>query len=229
MARLAWGERRLGFPTQDKNRLLQEANSLLFDSPRSVLKIILTRGSGGRGYRPPATPQINRFLSLHDWPNYPSHWFTDGIKLRICNTRLGRNERLAGIKHLNRLEQVLARQEWDDPDIPEGLMLDEQGRVIEATQSNLFLLRGGVLNTPDLSKSGVAGVVRELVIEVAQEMGMKCVISTVSIEDLKSADAFFLTSSLLAICPVARLDDCLYDLRAIPQALRERVSSLALG
>ncbi|MGD8932148.1 MAG: aminodeoxychorismate lyase [Chromatiales bacterium] len=229
MARLEAGERRLGLPPENKVRLLQEVLGVVVDKSPVVVKIILTRGAGGRGYRPPVYPQVSRIVSVHEWPRYPVHWFSSGIQLRICSTRLGHNSRLAGIKHLNRLEQVLARQEWDDPNIPEGLMLDEQGYVIEGTQSNLFLLKGRYLITPDLSACGVAGVVRELVLEVAKQLKLKIRIAAVSLGELQRAEVLFITNSLLGICPVVALESRRYDIDKIPRALVQKVRSLALG
>jgi 4-amino-4-deoxychorismate lyase len=229
MARLEAGERRLGFPTENKARLLQEVLSVVGDRSPAVVKIILTRGGGGRGYRPPVYPQITRIVSLHDWPKFPPRWFSGGIRLRICTTRLSRNSRLAGIKHLNRLEQVLARQEWDDPDIPEGLMLDDGNHVIEGTQSNLFLLKSGRLITPDLSTCGVAGVVRELALEVAAELGMQTSVAAVTLGELNRSDALFITNAVLGICPVAALENRRFELQKFPVVLMERVRHLALG
>jgi 4-amino-4-deoxychorismate lyase len=230
MARLEIGEQRLGFPPENKSRLWQEVRSLVVTDTRpQVVKIILTRGVGGRGYRPPVYPQVSRIVSLHAWPAYPRHWFTRGIRLRICDIRLGRNPKLAGIKHLNRLEQVLARREWDDPEIPEGLMLDEADHVIEGTQSNLFFLKGGRLITPDLTHCGVAGVVRQLVLQLAAGIGLLPTVTRVRIEDLYRADALFITNSVLGICPIARLENSHYDIKKIPCVLSERVRKLALG
>jgi 4-amino-4-deoxychorismate lyase len=229
MARLEIGEQRLGLPPENKTRLRREVLSEVGDKSPAVVKIILTRGAGGRGYRPPVYPQVSRIVSLHEWPRYPAHWFSKGIRLRICSTRLGHNSRLAGIKHLNRLEQVLARQEWDDPKIPEGLMLDEQNLVIEGTQSNLFLVKGKYLITPDLSACGVAGVVRELVLEVAEELKLKSRIAAVTLGELQRADTLFTTNSLLGICPVVALEKRRYDINRLPSALVQRVRNLTLG
>lgn len=207
MVRLARGESALGIPETDKEQLYSEALSLSHGLLNGVLKIIVTRGSGGRGYRPPEVCKPRRILSLHNWPDYPDHWFTEGVQLRVCETRWSRNSRLSGLKHLNRLEQVLARQEWQDPEIAEGLMLDEAGSVISATQSNLFAVVDGELVTPDLSQSGIAGVMRELVIECAGKLGIPVRIAAIDVEGLKQADALFLTNSIMGICPVAALSD----------------------
>jgi 4-amino-4-deoxychorismate lyase len=206
MARLERGEKVLGFPQSDKEQLHAEASKLCSEIQSGVLKIILTRGSGGRGYRPPEHSQPRRILSLHDWPDYPDHWYSQGIRVRLCETRWGRNSRLAGLKHLNRLDQVLARQEWGAPEIAEGLMLDEEGVVISATQSNLFALADGVLLTPDLSHSGIAGVMREMVIEAAGQLGIAVSITSINLAELKQAESLFLTNSIMGVCPVNELD-----------------------
>lgn len=229
MARLARGEQRLNLPRQNKNRLLQEAASLVSPKGRAVVKVILTRGQGGRGYRPSRTPQTTRILSLHAWPDYPPAWYQKGITLRVCDTRIGRSISLAGLKHLNRLEQVLARHEWDDPEVPEGLMLDENNHVIEGTQSNLFFIKNGGLFTPNLENSGVAGIVRELVLEVAEELGIGCTITDVSLADLIKAEALFITNSLLGICPVASLEKLEFDIEKIPGRLTDLVHKHCFG
>jgi 4-amino-4-deoxychorismate lyase len=108
-------------------------------------------------------------------------------------------------------------------------MLDEQGYVIEGTQSNLFLLKGRYLITPDLSACGVAGVVRELVLEVAKQLKLKIRIAAVSLGELQRAEVLFITNSLLGICPVVALESRRYDIDKIPRALVQKVRSLALG
>jgi 4-amino-4-deoxychorismate lyase len=224
MNRLVRGERVLGFTAVDTGLLRREADELCQSRVRGVLKIILTRGSGGRGYRPPEPCEPRRILSLHDWPDYPEQWYREGIALRVCRTRLSRNRLLAGIKHLNRLEQVLARREWDDPAIAEGLMLDERGSVISGSQSNLFLLEKGVLITPDLTHSGIAGIMREVVIACAERIGLSLRIERIDLERVKEADALFVTNSLLGLCPVAGMEMHAYDIERIPRALRQAVA-----
>lgn len=224
MARLARGEDALQLPRMDRSQLSFEAESLCEGCERGVLKILITRGSGGRGYRPPLPCEPNRILSLHPWPEIPERKYDEGMRLRVCEMRWSRNPRLAGVKHLNRLEQVLARQEWDDPRIGEGLMLDEFDSVISGTQSNLFLLRSGRLLTPDLTHSGIAGTLRELVIECAARLAIPVETAQLKLADLMSADGLFMTNSLWGLCPVARLTDTDYEPAAIPQQLREAVA-----
>jgi 4-amino-4-deoxychorismate lyase len=223
MARLSHGETALGFPPCDKQLLEQEALALCAGQDQAVLKIVLTRGSGGRGYTPPSPCSPRRLVSIHPWPDYPKTWYTQGIHLEICQTRIGRNSQLAGYKHLNRLEQVLARKECQDASWVECLMMDERERVICGTQSNLFMLYDDTIYTPDLSCSGIAGVVRALVIETAQQLAIPLVITDLDRTRLMSADAMFVTNSVMGLCPVATLDTRQFDLDKIPYELRLRV------
>jgi 4-amino-4-deoxychorismate lyase len=148
------------------------------------------------------------------------------MQLRLCETRWSRNRRLAGVKHLNRLEQVLARQEWRDPQIAEGVMLDEEARAISVTQGNLFLVKRDTLYTPELTHAGIAGVMRQLVIEAAERLGIPLQIGDISLEQLRCADALFVTNTLLGLCPVAGLEGRTYAVDRIPRTLRQAVTDL---
>jgi 4-amino-4-deoxychorismate lyase len=144
---------------------------------------------------------------LHEWPNYPTSCTESGIKTRICQTRLGHNPSLAGIKHLNRLEQVLARQEWDDPVIMEGLMLDASGNLVEGTMSNVFVVKDAVLMTPDLQLCGVAGIMRAHVLDMAAEHLIAARVQHLELDALLQADEVFICNSLLGIWPVIGVDE----------------------
>ncbi|MGD8909651.1 MAG: aminotransferase class IV, partial [Chromatiales bacterium] len=130
------------------------------------------------------------------------------------------------VKHLNRLEQVLARQEWRDPEIAEGVMLDEEARVISVTQGNLFLVENHRVYTPELAHAGIAGVMRQLVIETAERLGIPLRIGDISLEQLRHADALFITNALLGLCPVAGLQGHTYSVDRIPRTLRQTVIDL---
>jgi 4-amino-4-deoxychorismate lyase len=228
MARLSLGEAALGLPPSDKALLRQEADSLCEDCERGALKLIITRGSGGRGYRPPQQAVPRRIFSLYPWPDYPAAWYRHGMRLRLCETRWSRNARLAGVKHLNRLEQVLARQEWQDPQIAEGLMLDERGGVISVTQGNLFLVRGEKLYTPALLHAGINGILRQVVIDCAASLSIPLQIKEITLDQVQGADALFVTNALIGLCPVADLEGQTYSPEAIPPALRQAVAQALL-
>jgi len=158
MHRLEEGCRRLGLPMPARSVLLDEARAVSGELPQSVVRITLTRGTGARGYKPPAQPKPTRIVAAFEAPPPDAVAYADGIRVRLCATRLAPQPLLAGLKHLNRLEQVLARAEWDDPTIAEGLLCDADGLVISATAANLFAVFGGVLATPAVDRCGVAGV-----------------------------------------------------------------------
>jgi 4-amino-4-deoxychorismate lyase len=126
--------------------------------------------------------------------------------VRRCTTRLARQPLLAGLKHANRLEQVLARAEWNDPAIHEGLVCDTDGLLVEAVQSNLFWVREGVLETPDLSESGVAGIIRNRILALAGEAGLPTREVRRPPEALMTASEAFLTNSVFHLWPIARFE-----------------------
>ncbi len=224
--RLAAGCTRLGLPVPDADRLYTESRRLLQDRDAAVLKIIVTRGSGGRGYRCGGTGEATRILQRHPWPDYPPDCARNGVQVRWCTLRLGSSPPLAGIKHLNRLEQVLARREWDDPGIPEGLLLDGEGHPVEGTMSNLFAVRNTTLLTPDLSQCGVAGIMRSVVMELARGLGLEVSVRPLSRADIRQADELFLTNSLIGIWPVAGLEQRTWSAWPVTLRLQECLTKL---
>ena len=200
MARLRAGCARLELPPPDEQRLHFEVGRLIRQQPHGVVKILLTRGTGGRGYSPPADVEVNRIVRYLPRPVIPA----EGLHLARCATSLGRNPRLAGIKHLNRLEQVLASHELTDLQADEGLLADSEGKVIEGTRSNLFLVHQGELITPDLGQCGVAGVLRSVVLDTCTAAGIACHIREVAWSELEEAEELFMTNSLMGIQPVIR-------------------------
>ena len=205
--RLIDGCRRLQISTPDLSVLQQEAESLCGEVAEGVLKIIITRGLGERGYSAGESDNSTRVLAIYSAPHYPEERWLEGVVLTVCKTRLGTNPALAGIKHLNRLEQVLARSEWNSADIHEGIMLDVNDNVIEGTMSNVFCIKHGELYTPELSLCGVKGIMREQVIRVAKESGITVHETQISLEDLHQSEECFLTNSLFGIWPVRKLKD----------------------
>lgn len=227
MERLLEGCRRLRLPFPEDTLLRREAGRLMAGTARGVLKIYWTRGCGGRGYEAPEAPRPTRILGLHPWPARLRDYPARGLKVRFCDLQLGWQPALAGLKHLNRLEQVLARGEWRDPSIHEGLMFDRAGHVVEGTMSNLFLGLDGTLCTPALERCGVAGVLRAEVLAAATELGLPHRTGDLTREDLERADELFLCNSLMGIRPVAELPGRL--LRPGPLAARLRTFLQAKG
>ena len=162
----------------------------------AVAKIIITRGEGNRGYTPPAITAPMRVVTKSDMPEYPESRFSEGVNLTICETRLALQPKLAGIKHLNRLENVLARMEWRNPDIAEGIMLDMQGNVIECTAANIFARFDDTLITPNLQQCGIAGITRQRVFDLAPTLSLKASVELFDLKKLFMADEIIICSSL---------------------------------
>ena len=226
LARLNAGCGRLGIPYPDGSRLLEESLAVISGVERGVLKIIVTRGCGGRGYRPATHATPTRIIQLHPWPEYSDNCRVSGVRVRLCRQHLGYNPALAGIKHLNRLEQVLARGEWDDPAILEGLLLDGDEHLVDGTMSNLFLIRGRVLMTPELLRCGVAGILRTVVMELAASVPMPVQVRALGLDDLREADEMFLTNSIIGIWPVIAIEDRSYPKGALTHRLQELLADL---
>lgn len=213
--RLNTDSQRLHLPKLDLDLIRTEISQLCQNAGNAVLKIIITRGTGGRGYRQPEKIEPTRILSLHPFPDYPKSFYTDGIVTRICNTKLGLNPTLAGIKHLNRLEQILARAEWHDSDIHEGIMLDFNNCVIEGTMTNLFYAKNGELFTASLKNCGIAGILRSWILE-----NMTVTQHDFYLENLLQADEIFVCNSVMGICGVRQIEQQSFSIGEITPKLQ---------
>jgi 4-amino-4-deoxychorismate lyase len=201
LLRLADGCSRLAIAADHqliRNELLAYATAL----DEGVLKLILTRGDSLRGYAPDPSAQARRILQGGPPAVYPVVHGEQGIRLFPCATRLSNQPLLAGLKHLNRLEQVIARAEWQDTEHAEGLMLDRVGRVIEGVFSNLFLVRDGMLITANLKRCGVAGVMRAELLFQAESLGIPTQVTDITLEQLQWADEVFVCNSVYGVWPV---------------------------
>lgn len=216
MRRLAAGAERLRLPMPDPLLLWQEAQQVKEDLSHAVVRITLTRGVGERGYAMPAQPEETRIVAAFPMPVPPSELYIHGIRLHACMTRLGDQPHLAGIKHLNRLEQVLARAEWSDPGIGEGLVCDQRSNVISATAANLFAVVEGAFVTPAVHRCGVAGVARAAVLEAFPQ----CEVRDLSRKDCLHASELFLSSSVRGILPVQAVGDTLYAPGPVTRAVQ---------
>jgi 4-amino-4-deoxychorismate lyase len=183
------------------NNLLQQNNSL----DDAILKIQITRGVGARGYAfdESLTPTVVLFLSPAN--RLLSQQWLDGISVRMCDLQLSESTVLAGLKHLNRLENILARAEWKN-EFSEGFLFNQQGHLIEGTMSNIFLVKNNQLLTPELSHSGVAGVMREFILtKLSSSLSISCQQKNILMDELLSADEIFVCNSVIGIWPVIQL------------------------
>lgn len=187
----------LAIPCPPIEVLTMELAQLARNAADFAAKIIVTRGAGARGYAPPQPASPTHIVMSAALPDYPPEFSRAGIRAHLCTTRLSFQPRLAGVKHLNRLENVLARAEWNDSGVPEGVVLDGEDHVIGGTMSNLFIVEGDALVTPDLSRCGVAGVTRDRIMGAAVRHGMACSEEPIPRERFLEAQEALLVNSLI--------------------------------
>ncbi|HEU0234423.1 MAG TPA: aminodeoxychorismate lyase [Gallionella sp.] len=202
---------KLGIACPDETLLCAELDQVLVQHPDGVVKLIVTRGEGARGYTPSVDAAPTRIWDFSPLPDYPAEWAAQGIKVHVCSLRLSAQPRLACVKHLNRLENVLAAVELNDAQLhgeqaAEGLLLDAEGHLIEGTRSNLFLVVQGRLVTPDLSRCGVAGIQRGRVMAWALQHGITLQVRDVGLEEALHADELFIVNSVIGLWPIRELE-----------------------
>jgi 4-amino-4-deoxychorismate lyase len=194
------------------------------------VKLIVTRGIGGRGYAPPDTPSPPTFMLRATAFEDDLIKRDQGVVLQLCRRQLSLCPSLAGIKHLNRFEYVLAAKEFLGPVGAQGLLTDVNGRVVEGLHHNIFLVRRGELITPRLVMCGVAGVMRQLIVErLAPELGLIVKQQDLSIDDLIGAQEVFLCNSLHGIWPVSEFLSSSWGVGAVTQRLQASVARIWCG
>ncbi len=189
----------------------------LNNSRNKVIKIIVTRGQGGRGYLYTSQQIPSIIITVHNWPERDPLDYQSGIRVTMCETCLAKQPTLAGIKHLNRLEQVLGRNEFNETEYHEGIMtqcpdsflnnrVNNESVIVEGTSSNLFFVSNGQLLTPLIDTCGVRGTMREGVLKLAYELGIPSGEGHYSLSDLSNASEVFLTNSIWGLLPVASIE-----------------------
>jgi len=227
-ARLRHGCERLGLAVPPEAELHAEVLQEGSAKARAVVKVIVTRGAHGQGYFP-ASGAATRIVMRRDWAPLPPAGYRQGISVHVCTVRLATGSPLAGIKHLNRLEQVLAAKEIAAHGCSEGIVCDADGYLVEGLMANLFWVADKQLFTPPVDRCGVAGVMRAEVMAQAARLEMVIQEKRTSLDELLAADACFLTSAVKGIVPVASItkatdrtvQNTTFSLSAIPGELRQ--------
>jgi len=226
LARLEAGCRRLALAT-DLAAVAAEVRELAAGAGRAIVKVLVTRGvATARGYGPSGTERPTRITLRYAWPEDDAHLAQDGVRVRIAATRLGENPALAGLKHCNRLEQVLARAELRDAELAEALMFSSGGRLISGTMSNVFLVHQGRLATPRLDACGVAGVMRAAVLEAAAVAGIPAAEDALGALELERAEEIFLTNALIGVRPVRELQGAPREVGAVTRAMQAQLAAV---
>lgn len=194
-----------GVNWDDVTRWVRLAADTLKDCERSVMKVMVTRGSGGRGYSPAGCSAPNVVVSTHPFPAHYLSWRENGISMKVLSQRIGLSP-IAGLKHLNRLEQVLLKQEVELLGVDDGVACDMNGHVVETSASNIFWRKGKCLYTPPVELAGVAGTMRAQVMEQAALDGYQIKEASVTQEVLLDADELFITNAVMGLVPVRCLE-----------------------
>lgn len=225
LRRLQHGCQALGLVCPAENSLYAELQQVSASWPMAVAKIILARRWQGRGYYAQRPSETERIVLASAYQPPTASQYATGWRLRICQTPASINAKLAGIKHLARLEQVMARSEWQDT-YDEGIMLNPFGQIIEATSANIFFIYKETLLSPDLSNSGVKGILRELVLEQAKSLGISTVIRDIPLNEISDFSEVFICNSLIGIMPIRQIDSYSYNVGDLTQELKEGVACL---
>jgi 4-amino-4-deoxychorismate lyase len=209
LERLEFGCARLGIQPPGQDEIGAEIAGLVSGVERAIVKLLVTGGEAvARGYARTGTERATRITIRYPWPHEDPAQLHDGVMARTLSMRLGENPRLAGLKHCNRLEQILARAELaNEPHLAEGMLFSSSGNLVSGTLSNVFLVRESVLLTPRIDQCGVAGVMRRVVLREARQAGIPTRECELRAENLQAADEVFLTNARIGIWPVRLLDD----------------------
>lgn len=203
----------------DIHRLFMED---VLENKNATAKIIITRGEGERGYAPPAITMPTRIVMKSAMPQYSAENFKQGVVLHLCETRLAIQPALAGIKHLNRLENILARMEWRDEQCFDGLMLDANDNVAECTMSNVFVRFGDTLITPTLNLCGVAGITRQQILALSKPLNLIVIEGKITLGKLFTADEVIICNSLYGVFQVRQIADKTW----VPKPLAAKLRSI---
>jgi 4-amino-4-deoxychorismate lyase len=211
LSRLSIGAAKLNIPLEPARILryldlfIDQLNSDAVD--QGVVKLIVTAGEGGRGYQSPDDIKAAVICSYTKLPEDLSNYRTQPLSLRYCQHRLSVNHVLAGIKHLNRLDQVIARSEWRCDNYQEGLMFTESNHLIEAISANVFVKNAeGQWVTPCLQRVGIAGVMRSLMIdEIFPACSIAVSVAPIMMSDLTNCQSLLLCNSVRGLASVGQL------------------------
>jgi 4-amino-4-deoxychorismate lyase len=196
-------------PPKEKD-LLTDINTLFKSKKKSVGKFIISRGNSERGYKFSEDIVHNRFLIKTKMPIYPKEYFNLGVNLCVCKQKLNPSI-LSGVKHLNRLENIMARQEWKGDHYADGILLDQNGYVIECISSNIFMRIGNTIYTPKICQVGIKGVTRGLIIKISMKLGFKIKETTFKLNKLLESDEVFITNSLFGVLQVKEIKNKLWQ------------------
>ncbi len=227
LRRLALGCERLAIGLAARSAVVDEIGRLAAGRDRAIIKVLVTRGPAtARGYAPRGDERASRIVLRYGWPEEDPRCASEGVAVRIADFTLAENPRLAGLKHLSRLEQVLARAELEGTALDEALLLSRSGCLVSGTMSNVFVISGGRIATPRLDRCGVDGVMRRVVMRAAGEAGLAVEEARITRPDVEAADEIFLTNARIGIWPVRALGSRTLAPGAVTRRLQRLIDPL---
>jgi 4-amino-4-deoxychorismate lyase len=227
LSRLALGCERLAIGLASRRQVIDEIERLAAGRDRAIIKVLVTRGPAtARGYAPRGDERASRIVLRYGWPEEAPRRASEGVAVRIADLTLAENPRLAGLKHLNRLEQVLARAELAGTALDEALLLSSSGYLVSGTMSNVFIVSAGRIATPRLDRCGVEGVMRRVVMRAAGEAGLTVQEARITRRDVETADEIFLTNARIGIWPVRALGSRTLGAGAVTRRLQRLIEPL---
>jgi len=214
--RLQLSAQRLKFPPLSEPKLLCQIAAELVDTDEdyAVIKILVSRGLGGLGYQPLPKPHPIIYVQKLAFPNVLKNdqaWPFFSVKMTLSAIRCADQPLLAGLKHCNRLENVMAREALIGSSFDEAVMLNPQGEVISATQANLVLIKDNQLITPELSRSGVMGTCLSSLPRALKNTQWQWQIRPVSLDEVYQAEAIFCCNAVRGVMPVMQFQQQGYD------------------
>ena len=224
--RLGRGCERLSIALPEEAWLRQRVEQQAGKAANAVIKIIVSRGRGGRGLHLPEDARPSVLVFSYPWTPVQ----TDGLRVALCQTPLPINPTLAGLKHLNRLDYVLAALELQNrTGIDEGIVCDSEGYLVEGLISNLFFMTRGRVYTPSLEFAGVAGIMRLEVLEQLRRNGIEIEIGRFPAELLLGASECFLCNSVRGVLPIAAIDGQTFDVGETTRSLMRTLNIPAIN
>ena len=216
-ARLNRGCEQLKISKVDESVWLSDVKKALslYSYDRCVVKLILSRGESLRGYGFKDDIKPVRAVIVLELQNTT---LNNLFSLEYCQSGYNSNPKLAGIKHCNRLEQVLARAGLKSD---EGIMLDENHNVISVTQGIIYAIHGNTLITPKLDKCGVEGTRRAIILDLAKLLGIKVKVDTLSAKELVQADEVFISNSIKEIQSITQIGEISFGESPITKKIKD--------
>lgn len=209
--RLVSGCSALNINFSNSNELIEQLKAIAKQFSEAVLKVMISAGSGGRGYSRIGTTEPTVVISVSSFPAHYHQWQQTGINLGISELKLGINPMLNGMKHLNRLEQVFIRQELDQRAEDDILVSNINGHIIETSSSNIFWRKENQLFTPKIENSGVSGLMREaLLMQYPNTL-----VDDFSLSELSQAQSIFICNCVMGVVPIKMFNGKLLTIEAL--------------